>query len=177
MKVLVTAFEPFNNLNNNYSIEVVNYLDGVTKVILDVVYDDCYKTLAKGYNLDEYDLLIAIGEARMRDKLTLELNAKNISSCSLKDNSGVLKKDEAIIEGGMDLIETKVQISKVKGLVQFSCDAGKFVCNNLYYHLLANYPHKSLFIHVPECNNDIKEYQKHAKTITNIIEELTKESI
>ena len=86
MKVLVTAFLPFNKSYNNYSKEVLNYISGVDKVILDVIYDRCYEDLKSQYNLDDYDLIIAMGEARMREVLTLELQAKNISSCSLPDN-------------------------------------------------------------------------------------------
>ena len=54
--------------------------------------------------------------------------------------------------------------------VKFSTDAGKFVCNNLYFHLLIHCQNKALFIHIPECNDNIENYQKHAKTIEQIIQ-------
>lgn len=174
MKVLITSFKPFNNMINNYSTEVLNYINNQYKIVLDVVYDECYIKLKEQFNLDEFDLIIALGEARSRNVLTLETNAKNISSCSLKDNSGVLKQNELIIKNGKDILETKVDLNLISNIIQLSNDAGKFVCNNLYYHLLNNYPSKSLFIHIPECDNDINKYQECAKAIEKIILALTK---
>lgn len=169
MKVLVTAFKPFNNFNNNYSSEVLNYIKDVDKLIIDVNYDKSYLEILDSYDLNDYDLVIALGEARMRKELTLELSAKNISSCSIADNSGVYKKDEIIISNGDSILQTKVNLNNVDGLVLYSNDAGKFVCNNLYYHLLYNHQNKALFIHIPECNNCVDEYKKYAKTINLII--------
>lgn len=169
MKVLVTAFKPFNNNINNYSMEVLNCISDVDKEIIDVVYDQCFQDIVNKYDLDSYDLIIALGEARSRNVLTLELIARNIASCSLKDNSGSLKKDELIDLNGQDELQTLVDINKLNDIIQFSNDAGKFVCNNMYYHLLSNYPKKSLFIHIPECNNNQETYIKCAKTINNII--------
>jgi pyrrolidone-carboxylate peptidase len=172
MKVLVTAFKPFNNMPNNYSMEVLEYITDVDKVILDVCYDYSYQELISKFDLSLYDLVIAMGEARMRSVLTLETQAKNISSCSLTDNINQLKKDEVIILDGDDILYTKVSLEKVEDIVKLSNDAGKFVCNNLYYHLLYNYPNKSIFIHVPNCNNDMEKYREIAKEITEIIKRL-----
>ena len=172
MKVLVTAFKPFGKCTNNYSEEVIKYISNVDKIVLDVCYDKCYLDLCARYNLNDYDLIISMGEARMRKVLTLETTAKNISSCSLADNLGIIKKDEKIIDNEIIEIKTLVEIDKVTDIVQLSHDAGKFVCNNIYFHLLNNYPTKSLFIHIPECNNDEKNYIMHAGTINNIINKL-----
>ena len=68
MKVLVTAFKPFNNQINNYSLEVLNYLVNVDKLLIDVVYDNCYKEIINNVNIDEYDLIVSLGEARSRSK-------------------------------------------------------------------------------------------------------------
>lgn len=169
MKVLISSFKPFNNMVNNYSTEVLKYIDTKDKIILDVVYDECYKQLNEEYNLEEYDLIIALGEARSRNVLTIETQAVNISSCSLKDNKGNLKQNENIITNGKDIIQTKINLNKISNIGELSNNAGKFVCNNLYYHLLFNYPSKSLFIHIPECNNDINEYIKYANMINEIV--------
>lgn len=169
MKVLVSAFKPFNNSKNNYSEEVLKYIENVDKIVLDVIYDKSYEVLSNNYNLNNYDLIIALGEARSRKVLTLETQAKNISSCSLKDNSGVLKQNEQIIVNGEEILKTKVDISKTKNIIELSTDAGKFVCNNIYYHLLYNYPNKSLFIHIPECNDNVDNYIKYANVINTMI--------
>lgn len=171
MKVLISAFKPFNKANNNYSYEVLKKINNVDKALIDVVYDECFVELSNKFNLDSYDLIIALGEARSRMILTLEENAKNISSCSIPDNVGNFKKDEKILDND-DVLYTKVDINKVKDLVEFSSDAGKFVCNNLYYHLLNYNPYKTLFIHVPNCLDDENKYIEYAKQIEQIIEKL-----
>lgn len=169
MKVLVTAFKPFGNKENNYSQEVIKYIENVEKVILDVCYDKCYMDLIDSFNLDEYDLIICLGEARMRSTLMVETTAKNISSCSLMDNAGVIKKDEKIVDNEIEELNTLVDLSNLKDIVELSHDAGKFVCNNIYFHLLNNWPSKSLFIHIPECNDLKDNYIKHASVIKKII--------
>ena len=169
MKVLVTAFKPFNKATNNYSIEVLNYIDNVEKRIIDVVYDECYYCLKEELDLNSYDLIIALGEARSRSELTLEVQAINKSSCTIADNKGVYKVDEEIYPGESQVIKTKVNVELCKDLVSFSDNCGKYVCNNLYYHLLRNYPDKSLFIHIPNCNDDEKMYKNIAHMIKKII--------
>ena len=169
MKILVTAFKPFNNFANNYSMEVLKFINNVDKIILDVVYDECYNELITSYDLSEYDLVIAMGEARSRKELTLETQAVNISSCSLVDNNGVLKQNKVIINEEDMFLKTKVNLEKVKEFVILSYDAGKFVCNNLYFHLLSDYPEKSIFVHIPDCNNELTKYNEYAKIIEKII--------
>ena len=171
-KILVTAFKPFNKSNNNYSSEVLKEIKlDVDKVILDVVYDESYEVL-KSNDLNSYSLIIALGEARSRDYLSVEKQAKNISSCSIADNKGILKNNEIIDSNFETVLETKLNLSRVTEYASISYDAGKFVCNNLYFHLLCDYPDKSLFIHIPECNNELDNYKKYAKLIENIIENL-----
>ena len=170
MKVLMTCFKPFNHQQMNYSYEVLKYIDNVDKVVLDVVYNECYNQLKNNYNLDEYDIIIALGEARSRTVLSIEKQAVNISSCSLPDNLGNIKKDELIINGGNDILKTKLDYNKLAIYASISDDAGKFVCNNLYYHLLNEYEEKSLFIHIPNCNDDELKYKEFANQIVQILE-------
>lgn len=174
-KVLISAFMPFNNNVNNYSVEVLNYINDeffkIDRKIINVVYDMSFLELEQE-NLNEYDLIIALGEARSRNELMVEYKAKNISSCSLEDNNGVIKKD-AIIDTNLPFeLESKIDFDLFKDLAKISYDAGKFVCNNLYFHLLLKYPYKTIFIHIPECNNSKIEYKKHANTICEIIKRI-----
>ncbi len=172
MKTLVSAFLPFNGQTNNYSLEVLKKIDNVDKIILDVVYDKCYEELMSNYNLEEYDLIIALGEARVRKELTLETKAYNAYSLKGIDNSGVVVNKERIIDNGLDSLSTKVDLNICEKYIKLSLDPGRFVCNNIYYHLLYNYPEKSLFIHIPECNNEKEQYLEYAQTIMNLINEM-----
>ena len=164
---------PFNKKENNYSAEVLKFISSykveIDKVIADVVYDKCFDYVA-GNGLENYDYIIALGEARMRNVLTVEKRAKNISSCSLPDNSGEVKSEEIIDNSFGEFIESKMDFEKFKEFAEISFDAGKFVCNNLYFHLLKYDDTRTLFIHVPECNNDEEKYKLYAEKISRIIE-------
>ena len=174
-KVLISAFTPFNNETNNYSGEVLKYIESdkyiIDKVIIDVVYDKCFDDISK-YDLDSYDFIIALGEARMRNVLTVERRAKNMSSCSLPDNSGVQKKDEIIDPTLPDVIVSELDLALLTQHADISDDAGKFVCNNMYFHLLKYNPRKTLFIHIPECENSEDKYRSFANKIVSIIDSL-----
>ena len=76
------------------------------------------------------------------------------------------------IQKEYDSVKFKNIKDKLKDIVEFSTDAGKFVCNNLYYHLLAYNPYKTLFIHIPNCLDDDNNYIKYARVIENIIDKL-----
>ena len=174
-RVLVSAFLPFNKKENNYSAEVLNFISSdkveIDKVIIDVLYDKCFDAVAEN-GLENYDFIIALGEARMREALTVEKRAKNISSCSLPDNSGEIKSEEIIDKSFGEYIESKMDFEKFKDFAEISFDAGKFVCNNMYFHLLKYDDSRTLFIHVPECNNDEEKYKLYAEKISRIIEAL-----
>lgn len=173
-KILISAFKPFYKSINNYSMEVINFISSnnyiIKKEIIDVVYDECFIELSNKNNLDEYDLIIALGEARSRKVLTMEKIGHNISSCSITDNKGILKQNEKILVNNKDELYTNLHIQKCINYADISLDAGKFVCNNLYYHLLNYNPNKTLFIHIPDCNNDINLYKKYADDIISIID-------
>ena len=171
-KVLISAFKPFNKLVNNYSQEVLKLINinsiELNKVIIDVVYDKCFDCL-KEYNLDQYDLIVALGEARMRDVITVEKQAHNVSSCSIADNAGALKKDEIIDKDLPNELQTNLDLESLKEFAEISYDPGKFVCNNLYFNLLKYSADKCLFIHIPNCYDDAGNYYEYARSVENII--------
>lgn len=177
MKVFVSAFMPFNNESVNYSMEVLKHLEFVDKLVIDVIYDECFFQITNSVNLADYDLIIALGEARNRNELTLEVLAKNLSSSSICDNKKIKKINEIIDTYEKEVLKTNVDIKKCEDIVKFSYDAGSFVCNNLYFHLLKNYCDKAIFIHIPNCNEDENKYIEYAKIINKIIERLLKNSL
>lgn len=170
MKILITCFLPFNKSPNNYSIEVAKLLNSYDRMLVDVSYDDCFEEIKRTLNIDEYDYIIALGEARSRKEILVEKRALNIQSCSIPDNAGVIKLNEVIINDNNEYLETNIDLHQFKDIINISTDCGKFVCNTLYYKLLYWNPNKSLFIHIPECNNDLDEYFKYKSVIEKIIE-------
>ena len=55
MKVLVTGFKPFNNNYNNYSSEVLQFINNVDKLIIDVKYNQCYLEIMRQVDVEKYD--------------------------------------------------------------------------------------------------------------------------
>lgn len=85
------------------------------------------------------DLIICCGMAEKRDKLTIESNA----SC-----------EDECLHTSIDLIE----LTKKLMVTEISHDAGKFVCEGLYYRVLKHIQSQSLdchsiFVHVPLLEN------------------------
>ena len=174
-KVLISAFKPFYKSINNYSMEVLEYIntDLVDKRIIDVVYHECFEEL-KESDLDSYELIIALGEARSRKVLTFEKRALNLSSCSIGDNKNNILTNEVIDESCPEYLETTLDLDKLTNYGEVSYDAGKFVCNNMYFHLLKYNHNKTLFIHIPECDNDVELYKRYANYIEQVINILIK---
>jgi pyroglutamyl-peptidase len=175
---MISAFKPFNKATENHSLEVMNRIKSecfnISKIVLDVTYDESFNEL-KEMNLDSYDFILALGEARMRGELTVEKQALNLSSCSIADNKGVLKTNEVIDINLPDHIKTNLDLEQIKHIGAISVDAGKYVCNNLYFHLLTYSKEKTLFIHIPNCNNNEDLYNKYAKDIETIFNILIKD--
>ena len=174
-KVLISGFTPFNKSANNYSAEVLAHIETndflIDKIIIDVVYDHSFDELSAN-GLKGYDFILSLGEARMRSALTVESRAKNLSSCSIPDNSGMFKQNELIDPASPEHLTSALDLASISDLAEISDDAGRFVCNNLYFHLLQYDPHKVLFVHIPEGNNDESLYKLYADKVVMILERI-----
>src|SRR5690554_756725 len=98
-KILITAFEPFDNQKENSSLEVIKSL-GLNYKVLPVLYQ---KEIYEKLLLEEKpDILLLCGQAGGRDSITIEQVAINMQYSKTKDNNGVIKLGEKIIEEGKD---------------------------------------------------------------------------
>lgn len=161
-KILLTAFEPFGDIENNSSEEVVKRIKDIensiiVKKILKVEYNKEYfeKLLD-----DEYDYVLLCGQAAGRSKITLEQIAINFMYAKKEDNKGVQKLGEAIYEDGPDgifnTINSKEIVSKLESNypISLSLSAGAYICNLSFYVLLYQVIKKNIktkigFIHFP----------------------------
>ena len=166
MKFLLTGFEPFNKNTVNPSWDAVSALptkfddNDLVTVCLPVVYDKCWEVLKEAIISHKPDVVICCGLANKRTVISLEKQALNIMDATIPDNAGVLYSGQAIFENGVDSLETSLNLDilfnqlSTSGIpAEISLSAGKYVCNNLYYHLLYNqqkYGYKGLFVHVPD---------------------------
>jgi len=173
MKLLVTAFEPFNGGTINPSQMVLEHLEApsgteLVKVLLPVEFKETTNILKQLLQEHRPDVVISLGQAGNRPELCVERVAVNLdcvrSSDGTKetaDNAGDKPVDVPIEENGenayfstlpvWDLVAT-VKAQNVLGAASYS--AGTYVCNHVMYTVLyeaaAKYPEmKAGFIHVP----------------------------
>jgi pyroglutamyl-peptidase len=163
MKIVLTAFEPFDHRDTNSSLEVVNAfpptIEGhqIKKVVLPVIYENfaCQDL----FNEKDIDLLILCGEAAEREKIALEVVSVNMMYASIPDNNGVYKNGSKIVDDGpnayfsnIDLLEVNKQLHLPSVYLSFT--AGTFICNLCFYQAMhrikiENKDTLCCFIHFP----------------------------
>lgn len=144
--ILITAFEPFDNRITNNSMHTLKAIQIKADKVILPVDATLIETALYSLDLDQYDLIIMLGEAN-RSHVSIETTAVNRLNMRIKDNAGN-QFNQVIVADGPQLLETHLKITHKDAII--SKDAGLFLCNQAYY-LLLNHPSKAkkLFIHVP----------------------------
>lgn len=166
MKLLLTGFVPFLNHKTNPTEEVVKSLNGQTindynveGHILPVDFNESEKELLREINEREPDIVIMLGLAVGRSRITPERIAINVKD-GREDNSGFAPVDLPIIEDGLDGIFSTLPIRKMVDNLnaeflpaKISNTAGTYLCNNMMYVALnaagLEEKFKAGFIHIP----------------------------
>ena len=164
MKILVTAFEPFNKEKINASQEVLKNLPGfnsMQKIVLPVVFNECFQEVYKLLENASFDYILMLGESGGRTSISLERIAVNLADASIPDNKGNMPRGEKIFPDGENAYFTTLNLKTAKDAlnkngipVQISNSAGLYVCNNLFYGVMyyinkRNLKTKAGFMHIP----------------------------
>ena len=165
MAILLTGFEPFDGAETNPSWEAVSRvpdeIEGheVYRLRLPVVYGEAGRLLTEAIARLRPQLVISCGVANGRQAVTPELVAINYRYARIPDNAGNQHSGDAIDPAGPAAYMTSLPVHgmieavKAEGIpCALSLSAGAYVCNDVYYALLAaekGFGHKGLFIHVP----------------------------
>lgn len=167
MRILLTAFEPFDGSAINPALEAVNLIPqkindiSVIKITVPTVFEKSIATVTKA--IDEYqpDTVLCVGQAGGRFGITVERLAININDARIKDNEGNQPIDTVIFSDGAPAYFSNLPIKAIVAKIQeaglpasVSNTAGTFVCNHLMYgvlyHLSKHHPQiRGGFIHVP----------------------------
>ncbi len=167
MKVLVTGFEPFGGEAINPALEAVKMLKDeilgakIVKLELPTVFVKSREILERALEEEQPDIVICVGQAGGRDKISIERVAINIDDAGIQDNEGNQPIDKTIFEGGdvgyfstlpIKKILNNLKENKIPG--EISNSAGTYVCNHIMYSLLYNIDkgNKKIlggFIHIP----------------------------
>ncbi|MGL4382777.1 MAG: pyroglutamyl-peptidase I [Bacilli bacterium] len=168
MKILISAFTPFNQEKDNVSLMVLDklpILDDIIikKVIVDTIQNVCFKQLKEAYTTFKPDYIIMLGQSGSAKMITLERVALNLDDFRIKDNGLNQPIDQLIINNGPTAYFQTLPLKKIYHELTnndleacISNSAGTFVCNHLFYqclHDLNNSKIKAGFIHLPKTNN------------------------
>lgn len=166
-RILLTGFTPFGNEDINPSWEAVRALDGkhiaghrVVARLLPTAFADSQRELALAIDEVQPKLLLGVGQAGGRSRLSIERIAINVQDARIADNAGAQPIDMAIVEDGPAAyfstlpIKAMLKALLAEGLpAEVSNTAGTFVCNHVAYLMLhLAEQHRGLragFTHIP----------------------------
>ena len=164
-KLLISGFEPFGGENINPSWEAVSRLPSeingysLTKILIPVVFGEAARRVISEAEKMRPDAIICVGQAGGREAVTPELVAINLRYAPIPDNTGYSPKDEPIIPNGKAAYFSTLPARKIADAVnaagvpsKLSYSAGAYVCNDVFYTLLAHFDGSQTgigFIHIP----------------------------
>lgn len=167
MRLLLTGFVPFLDNPINPTEEIVKRLDGkvinnyeIVTAVLPVDFHESEQQLKKAITATQPDVIIMLGLAAGRYKITPERIAINIKDGD-KDNKGYIPVDEPIDPNGVDGLFSTLPIRKMVDVLkgndlpaEISNTAGTYLCNNMMYIALQeaiknNDSYLAGFIHIP----------------------------
>lgn len=179
-RALVTGFEPFGGDTRNPSADLALALDGarvgrlrVNGRVLPVEYAAAGKLIVELLRELRPAVVICTGLATSADVIRIETVAVNEDDSSFPDNSGVIRECSPIVPGGPRILNSTLPIGKILGecsrkkiAVDVSSDAGRYVCNHVFYTLLnERLAIPSGFIHLPP----IPRTNKSSRAIRSIL--------
>lgn len=164
-KLLITGFEPFGGETINPSWEAVCRLPEriaqyeLTKLQIPTIFWLASQTVLDIAHSLQPDVILCIGQAGGRDKVTPEVIGINLRESTIADNAGNQPVNTPVVENAPAAYFSTVPVRKMvsamemKGIPsKLSYSAGAFVCNDVLYSLLHHYQGTRTqvgFIHVP----------------------------
>ena len=172
MKILLTGFEPFGGNATNVSSEVVSTfsphsIEGSEIVVaqLPVSFIRIGEVLSQLIELHQPDIILMLGQASNREKISIERIAVNLMDSKMDDNDGYCPNEQSVVAGGENALFSNMPLKKIvenlrnEGIdAVISNSAGLYVCNCTLYNALHLAHHKGLdckigFIHLPQISD------------------------
>ena len=166
MKLLLTAFTPFDGERINPALEAVKLVKDkignllIVKLEVPTVFGKSIDTVREAIEREKPDFVLSIGQAGGRAEITPERVAINLDDARIPDNEGNQPIDEPIFPDGENAyfstlpVKAMVEAIRREGLPSsLSNSAGTYVCNHLMYGILYYLDKRPVikagFIHVP----------------------------
>lgn len=172
--VLLTGFEPFDGQRVNASWlavqEVARTWSGPTSLVVErlpVSFETAPRVLLEKVARYRPRLVVAVGEAGGRSAVSLERVAVNVVDASIPDADGHQPVDEPVAAGGpvgylsgLPLRACLAAVRRTGVPVEISGSAGAYVCNALFYRLMAAVEGEGVvagFVHVPRAPGQVSQ--------------------
>ncbi len=177
MRILISAFDAFNNQKINPTQQIIENLPksccsiNIETVLLPTLRYKSFDVLQKKIIQCNPDYVLMLGQASGIMGFHIERIAINIDDFRIKDNDGNQPIDEKVVLDGNSAYFSTLPIKAItsnlinKGYIaNISNSAGTFVCNHLFYGC-AHFYHKNQpqvpfgFVHVCDLDgDDIKHF-------------------
>lgn len=166
-RILLTGFTPFGDETINPSWEAVRVLHDreiaghrVVARLLPTVFAASRRELEAAVHEIQPTILLGVGQAGGRSRLSIERVAINVQDARLPDNEGAQPIDEPVMPGGPSAYFSTLPIKAMLAALQsaglpaeVSNSAGTYVCNHVAYLMLHLATRASGaragFIHIP----------------------------
>ncbi len=167
MKILLTGFDPFGGENINPAWEAVKKVkdeirgNEIEKLMIPTIFGKGPETIEKKIKDFQPDVVLSIGQAGGRAKISVEYVGVNLRVARIPDNDGNTPMYEKINEDGPDAYFSNLPVTEIVDFLKsknipayVSMTAGTYVCNDVLYSI-RDYIEKhkleikSGFIHVP----------------------------
>ena len=166
--LMLTAFEPFDSQSINPSLEAALVMTGIefegAIVSVTELPVDRFRATEMAISIVgklRPDIVIMLGEAGGRFRITPERVAINVDDFRIPDNAGNQPRGEPIVEGGpagyfstLPVRAITDRLLKAQIPAAISNTAGVYLCNRLFYSMMHFIETEALpitagFIHVP----------------------------
>lgn len=188
MKILVSGFKPFLgqkiNPSQKLALDLQSQFDDVEAIILPVEYKQSFLILEREIQNHEPDFVIMLGQAADRKNICFEkiglnwVQSKHADEAGVKPEPQAIEKSQALALMTAFPVDKHYEILKQKNYpVEISFSAGAYVCNDLYFRILNEFPKlKAVFVHVPlvkeqveQTNMAFLDYQTQLEVLTELI--------
>src|SRR5690606_23105809 len=148
--ILLTGFEPFGGDAVNPSAELVALLDGtaiaghrLVSAVLPCRFGQVQEALRAAVERHAPALVLAIGQAGRRARLSFERVAVNLVDARIADNAGLQPVDEPVLAGAPPAYFATLPVKAMAAAcaeagvpAELSLTAGTYVCNAAFFLLM-----------------------------------------
>jgi pyroglutamyl-peptidase len=167
-RVLLAGFEPFGGEAINPAQDVLHELSGeriaghrIEPATLPVCFEHAPRALIEAIARVQPSLVICVGQAGGRARISIERVALNLIDARIADNSGQQPIDAEVVQGAPTAYLSTLPVKALTASLnqhgvpaELSLSAGTYVCNAVFFqlmhHLALQHPGvRGGFIHIP----------------------------